>query len=403
MVLFSNQTSLNQSNGRTEMQLKKRNRLDLLLYRLRVILIHFKAYFFSTSFLIFIKPLLNKPGSGVNKNILVVQSDKLGDIILSLTFLCNLSEFEKKSEKYLLIDEKYISGLFVTNFPFKLIPINKHKYRFNFFYRLKLLNNLRKLELKYSINISPGRGIINDEITINSGSFTNSCINELSAYLPNRLLKKNNSVYNFILKSNAKNEFIRLQEMFKTISQLDYKPISAIQSYLLMKKPSFPLADNYIVIAPSTSEEKRNWPKENFKSLSEKIASKIPVYLLGTTSQAENISFISANIENVTNMAGRLSLAECIYLIKNSSLFIGLDSGFTHVAEIFNKPYIAIIGGGKHGRFFPYPFANTDQYKFYELSCFNCDWNCIYAELYCMNLVSVDDIYNSCVSLFNTN
>jgi ADP-heptose:LPS heptosyltransferase len=385
------------------MQLKKKNRFYLLVYRLKIKLVYLKAYFFSASFLIFIKPFLKKSGFGEEKNILVVQTEKLGDIVLSLTFLYNISESEKDCEKFLLIDEKYLSGLFSDNFPFKLIPINKSKYRFDFFYRIKFINNLRKLRLKHLINISQGRGVINDELSINSGSRFSSCVNVLSDYLPDRLLKKNVTGYNFVLESKSQNEFIRLQELFKYISKHDYKTTSVIQSLLHMTKPRITLAENYIVIAPSTSEEKKNWTKENFKALSAKISNQYPVYLLGTSSQSEYLSFISDGVENVNNLAGSVSLAECIYLIKHCSLFIGLDSGFTHIAEFFSKPYIAIIGGGEFGRFFPYPSANADKYKFHELPCFNCKWNCIYTEAYCLNLITVDNIYNSCISLMRTN
>ncbi len=381
------------------MQLKKKNRFYLLFNRLKIILIYLKAYFFSASFLIFIKPFLNKSGSGEGKNILVVQTEQLGDIVLSLTFLYNLSESEKDSEKFLLIDEKYLSGLFSGNFPFNLIPINKSKYRFDFFYRIRLLNNLRKLKLKHSINISQGRGVINDELTINSRSRFTSCGNVLSDYLPHRLLIKNNNGYSFILESKSQNELIRLQEMFKNISKHDYKTISDTQSLLLKTKPRIPLADNYIVIAPSTSDKKKNWTKENFKSLVEKISKKFPVYLLGTSSQSEYLSFISDGMESVNNLAGNVTLAECLYLIKHSSLFIGLDSGFTHIAEFFSKPYIAIIGGGDFGRFFPYPSAYAHKYKFHQLSCFNCKWNCIYEEAYCISQVSVEDVYQSCITM----
>jgi len=221
--------------------------------------------------------------------------------------------------------------------------------------------------------------------------------------LPHKLLKKNNTGYSFILESKSQNELTRLQEMFKNISKLDYKTKVDTQSSLLETKPRITLTDNYILIAPSTSDEKKNWTKENFKLLAEKISKQFPVYLLGTSSQSGYLSFISDGMENVNNLAGKVTLAECIYLIKHSSLFIGLDSGFTHIAELFSKPYIAIIGGGDYGRFFPYPAANADKYKFHELPCFNCKWNCIYTEPYCLNLIPVDEIYKNCISLMRTN
>ena len=381
------------------MQLKKKNNFYLLYFRLKKLLIYSKASIFSTSFLVFIKTGLNSSELNDRKNILVVQTDKLGDIVLSLTFLFNLSESEKDCEKFLLIDEKYSKGLFSAEFPFKLIPINKSKYKFNLFYRVKLLNEIRHLNLKLSINISPGRGVINDEVTLKSGAEVLMCVSQSTDFLPDRLLWKNNSGYNSILVSNSKNEFIRLQELFSNIYQQDYGKDPGSQSLLQSHKPLIHLDNSYIVIAPSSSEQNRNWSKENFRSLCEKLSNKLPVYLVGTFSQSDYLRFISEGTQNVKNLAGCISLGESIYLIEHCSIFIGLDSGFTHLAEIFNKPYVAIIGGGKYGRFFPYPLTSIYKYKFYELSCFNCNWNCIYKEAYCISLVSVEEVYKSCISM----
>ncbi|MCJ7648631.1 MAG: hypothetical protein MUP85_08460 [Candidatus Lokiarchaeota archaeon] len=360
---------------------------------------HLKAYLFSASFLILIKPFLNKPSLVIAKNILVVQTDNLGDIVLALTFLNNLGIIEKECAKYLLVDEKYDEGLFTNQFDYKLLPLNKNKYRFNLFYRISFLNKLRKLTLKSSFNISPGRGVINDELTINSNSQLKSCLSPKSYYLPQYLLKKYNSHYNVILESDSKNEFIRLEELFCITYKQNFIVNVSAHNILRSLKPNLTLEKKYIIIAPSASETNRNWSQNNFRTLCGKLSKKYSVYLLGTQSQVEYLTVISEGLINVQNLAGKLQLAECIYLIQNAVLFVGLDSGFTHISHTFKKPFVAIIGGGKFGRFFPYPETKIDKYKYYELPCFNCNWQCIYHEAYCVSLVSVEDVYNSCVNM----
>lgn len=365
-------------------------------------MIHLKAYLFSASFLIFIKPFLIKPSFETAKNILVVQTDKLGDIVLALTFLHNLGEVEKECEKYLLLDKKYNEELFTNHFNYKLLPLNKNKYRFDLFYRIRFLNKLRKLTLKSSINISPGRGVLNDELTLNSNSPLISCLSSKSYYLPQYLLKKNNLNYDIILKSNSKSEFLRLQELFNTIYKQIFISEFSAHNILRCNNPSIASDKKYIIVAPSASDTDRNWSQSNFRLLCEKLSEKYSIYLLGTPSQVEYLTVISEGLINVRNLAGKLQLAECIHLIQNAVLFVGLDSGFTHIAHIFKKPFVAIIGGGKFGRFFPYPETKIDKYKYYELPCFNCNWQCIYHEAYCVSLVSVEDVYNSCISMIDT-
>ncbi len=384
------------------MHLNKKHYFFLAFNRCKIKLIHLKAYFFSASFLIFIKPFLNKSNLVIAKNIMVVQTDKLGDIILSLTFLNNLGIIEKECTKYLLVDEKYDEELFTNQFNYKLLPLNKNKYRFNLFYRISFLNKLRKLTLKSTFNISPERGVINDELTINSNSQLKSCLSSKSYYLPKYLLKKYNSHYNVILESDSKNEFIRLEELFCITYNQNFIVNVSAHNILRSLKPNLTLEKKYIIIAPSASETDRNWSQNSFKTLCGKLSEKYSVYLLGTQSQVEYLTVISEGLINVQNLAGKLQLAECIHLIQNAVLFVGLDSGFTHIAQTFKKPFVAIIGGGKFGRFFPYPETKIDKYKFYELPCFNCDWQCIYNKAYCISLVSVEDVYNSCINMIDT-
>jgi ADP-heptose:LPS heptosyltransferase len=214
-------------------------------------------------------------------------------------------------------------------------------------------------------------------------------------------LKKNNSYYNLILKSDSINEFSRLQELFNAIYKQIFTSEFSVHNILLSSKPDFILDKKYLIIAPSASDADRNWSQNNFRELCEKLSKKYFIYLLGLQSQAEYLSVISDGLTHVQNLAGKLRLDECIHLIQNSVLFVGLDSGFTHIAYSFNKPFVAIIGGGKFGRFFPYPEKKNGKYKYYKLPCFNCNWQCIYEEVYCVSHVSVEDVYHTCISMMD--
>ena len=88
------------------------------------------------------------------------------------------------------------------------------------------------------------------------------------------------------------------------------------------------------------------------------------------------------------------NIPEAINIINNSTLFIGNDSGLTHIAHNLKVSTIALIGGGDFGRFFPYK-NNEDTYYFYhKLECFNCHWNCIYSEKLCLTEIGFNDVLN---------
>lgn len=381
------------------MQLKEKNKFAILASRLSQMFIHLKAYLFFFSFLLFVKPFLSNKSKSDSNNILVVNTEKLGDIILALRFLQNVIQSERESRIFLLVDEKYHSGIFCDEIQFKILPVNKKKYRTSIIYRTLTLLNLRKIGFKKIFNISPSRGIVNDELTLNSGEGFTACISQQSKYLPNYILKRNNLKYDYVIENDIKNEFTKLLYLFKQLYGNDFNHSTVESFFLRCDKPNENLHEKFIVIAPASSDEIRNWTKENFRILSKQLSEKLPVYIIGTTEQIEILNFISKDLKNVKSFAGTLKFSECVYMIKHTTLYIGLDSGFTHLAHTCNRPYLAVIGGGNYERFFPYPEYSNAEYNYYKLSCFNCQWNCIYEQPYCITLVSVDEVYSRCTKL----
>ncbi|MEI7907253.1 MAG: glycosyltransferase family 9 protein, partial [Bacteroidota bacterium] len=74
------------------------------------------------------------------------------------------------------------------------------------------------------------------------------------------------------------------------------------------------------------------------------MQNEITVLLLGTSEQRNTIDSIVKNNNLLINCAGKLSILESAALVKKSRLFIGNDSGFTHIAKALGIPYIGIIG-----------------------------------------------------------
>ncbi len=89
-----------------------------------------------------------------------------------------------------------------------------------------------------------------------------------------------------------------------------------------------------------------------------------------------------------------MTIVESGAIVKASKLFIGNDSGFTHIAKAIGIPFIAVIGGGMYGKFFQDAATNKSQYFFYDtMDCFGCKWNCIYDKPYCITNIKPADIF----------
>lgn len=75
-------------------------------------------------------------------------------------------------------------------------------------------------------------------------------------------------------------------------------------------------------------------------------------------------------------------------LVKKAFFYIGNDTGPMHMSAALNKPVIAIFGGGTWPRFVPR--TKTGRVFYFPLPCFTCGWNCVYDEVFCINLISPD-------------
>lgn len=101
----------------------------------------------------------------------------------------------------------------------------------------------------------------------------------------------------------------------------------------------------YIVIGYSSSAEEKIWPLKNFRIIAKKLRKEYPnikIIFVGGKNDQKIVSkdkyIIQIRGEKLWNIAR---------LIKGSKLFIGLDSGLTHLASAFDVPIVAIYPNKK--------------------------------------------------------
>ncbi len=162
----------------------------------------------------------------------------------------------------------------------------------------------------------------------------------------------------------------------------------------------------YIVINPNASKMayERRLPAEYFVKLTDALSAdgKFRIILTGSH---EEINYVSSiyntlkNKENITNLAGKLSVNELFSLIGGAECLITNDSGPLHIASALNKPVIAFFGPESPVRYGP---LSPKQLVFYRsLECSPCmsvsnskTVNCIYSEPKCMTGFDINEIVN---------
>lgn len=317
--------------------------------------------------------------------ILFINTGQIGDLVISSLILEN-DLFFHKNICYLLIDEKYYELFSGYNGNIKILSFNKKKYKYLISYRLILLKKLNNLNIKYSYNITAARGFLNDEITLLSGAEEYYAINSNERYLGKYYLRLFNKRYSSILFEDIINEYEKTVKLICKITNATYEKL------VFENKKTF-LVDNresdnnkYIAISPFASNRNKEWGEINYKYLIENLSKKNKIVLLGTYQQKKRLEKIKDNYKNVDYITNNLSKAICV--INNSLIFIGNDSGLTHISYRLGKITCAIIGGGGYGRFSLYKKINNKSIEFYyKLDCFGCNWECLYRESYCLTKI----------------
>lgn len=99
----------------------------------------------------------------------------------------------------------------------------------------------------------------------------------------------------------------------------------------------------------------RNWPLEHFLELAVRIVGHYPashILLLGDVSARQRLAVLKDTLqERCTIAAGTLSLRQYAALLERLSLYVGVDTGPTHIAGALGVPMVALYHPAYLGRY----------------------------------------------------
>ncbi len=112
---------------------------------------------------------------------------------------------------------------------------------------------------------------------------------------------------------------------------------------LSQDKLGFDMTQPYVLCFHSTAREAKRWANDHWVTIGKELASRgIQVVLPWGNQDEKAISVqLAKKIPNAI-IPGSFSIETAFYLVANASLTIGVDTGLTHLAAIFNRPTIEI-------------------------------------------------------------
>ena len=346
-----------------------------------------------------LKIFFKRGGANQCNSILFINTGQIGDLVVSSLILDNDDNFNT-SKIHMLIKEQYLELFKDYNGKVKIVGYNYLKYKWSLIYKIKYIKFLHSLKLNKCYNVTSARGILNDEMSLLSGAREVYCLNSNWRYLKKAFGKRMDREYDGVLCKDKTNEYDKhiallnywIQGKGININTKNIKVFKTSRSFKLFSNERLN-DDEYITVAPLPSDIRRSWGINNFKDLCKELTKSFKVVLLGSKNDKEILDEISKSNNKIINTAGLLKLYEVPSIISKSKLFVGNDSGLTHIALKFNVPVIAIIGGGNYGKFFPYDRKNPKVIYLYDkMDCFGCEWRCIYNERFCITNVKLNTV-----------
>jgi ADP-heptose:LPS heptosyltransferase len=339
-------------------------------------------------------------------NLLLVKAGHLGDIVLTTFVFQNKSVFSRFNKTYIILNKAHKNLFSDYDGEILLIFLDYRQYKYNIFYRFKFIKHLQSLGVKVVFNISFGRRILEDEITLLAGADSTYAFGDPKHFVKSfkpYIDKQYTKIIQRVSFNDHGDMIHSLSEIAGDILNKETKIFlntSRVQYFYDLLNSSY--SDRIkVCIAPLSSMNIKDWGDEKFMSLINSIAEyKAEIFILGTKKQKARLQkYVKINPKIIHNLAGKYTLINNIALMSNCDLFIGLDSGFTHVAKALKIDYVGIIGGGSVGICFPYnKDSNTEVLLYNPMPCFSCHWKCTLSEPFCLTKVEVDKVKRNIVN-----
>lgn len=290
-------------------------------------------------------------------NILIIRMSSIGDIFHAFTVLSDIKSQIPHAKIDWLVDDNFIEIAKLSPLIDGLIsiPMKSWKNQGTWQIILNLLKwgkaNKQNSNNKYYDHVLDMQGLIKTGLMTKVFSGHSYGLNYKSA-------KEGifaSIFYNHVFSVNRNQVAIkRFRSLAGQALGLDYRVPFSFQ---IKDQPlNIKLENKYIVLLHGTSKSKKQWSLENWVSLAIELLKNTSYKVCMSYSSSAEKQFVESitqliveaaynnqaiNLENFVVLP-QLAVAEFSSLIKNASLVVGVDTGFTHLANLLHRPVIGI-------------------------------------------------------------
>lgn len=293
-----------------------------------------------------------KDFDGDFKNILIVKSSSLGDIVHCLPIPRILKKRWPDARISWFVNDNYRELLAGHEFIDELIVFDRDRWRGSKAFGANLKDfygTLKQVRQKRFDLVLDFQGIFRSAlITLFSGAAVRVGFKDARelAFL----------AYNRRIKTDKQHCVERYLDMAHQVVGGDVSPVfdmtigeqDALWVERQLDREGKNAGKKIITICPGARWTTKCWPVEHYARLAAMLCQKHNCYVVvcGTGGDFKAGEFIreAADPERVLNLCGKTNIKQLCGIIKNSDLLISNDSGPMHIAAAFNTQLIAIFG-----------------------------------------------------------
>lgn len=342
-----------------------------------------------------------QPQKDYFKKILVIRTDRLGDVVLTTPALKALRESCPQSHIAIMVNPHTQELLEDNPYIDEVIVYDKDKKDRGVIGFLKFVMALKKKRFDLAIVLHTKKRT--ELITF-------------LADIPKRI-GYGNRKFGFLLTDRIpdtrhlglKHEIDYCLDILRKLGLKirDRKPYIAVKKESLkwvddfLKTQSISGHDKIAGLHPGASCPSKRWLKERFVILANRLVEDYGFKILIIAHGKENVAIadeLAKNIRSpVINLAGRLTLSQLAAALKRCAIFISNDSGPVHIASAIGTPVISIFGRNQAG-LSPLrwgPVGMRDKYLHKEVGCSVCGAHKCEISFDCLKAITVEDVLKS--------
>lgn len=153
-----------------------------------------------------------------------------------------------------------------------------------------------------------------------------------------------------------------------------------------------------IVIHPGAGYPSKRWEAQKFLELARRILERklgVPIFI-GTKTEKDLLGFLEGKLdEGIVDLMGKTSLGELLAVLGQADLYVGNDSGPSHLAALLGDRLVVIFSGTNDFRKWA-PWSPHLKIVNHPVPCSPCEEKvCPLEEQYCLKDISVAQVLSA--------